>query len=508
MKRVYCLYRVSTLGQVDKDDIPMQREACREFANEKGWRIVEEFSEKGVSGYKVATENREALQLLKKAATQKLFDVLLVFMFDRLGRRDDETPFVVEWFVKNGIEVWSVVEGEQRFEDHVDKLLNYIRYWQSSGESIKTSIRTRTRMEQLTREGFFTGGTVAYGYKLCKLGRTNKRGIEVHDIIINQSEAAIVKEIFSLYTKDGIGTYSIATYLNKKGLVNGLGKTWKHTSIQSILKNETYTGIIKFSNAQSNVLPRLIIIDRDTFEESKMLQEINSHITASRRNPAYKEKVLFGELVYCLCCGKKMTVTRSAKKHIKKNGEVKIYEKLSYICKNNSGNCPCGKSKRYSCKIIDPLLIGAILDILMKGYEEEFQVLFTKGLAEARAKKEDLEFTLSKEQQSLSLLKDEAVEVISGNSAFGSILISDFIRESELKILAYKNEIRRLSDTEKKQKNNINNINSMKTRLEYFPMLSINEQREILKEFIFRIYLAPEYKYRVEWTFGGYLENK
>lgn len=26
------------------------------------------------------------------------FDVLLVFMFDRLGRRDDETPFVVEWF--------------------------------------------------------------------------------------------------------------------------------------------------------------------------------------------------------------------------------------------------------------------------------------------------------------------------------------------------------------------------------------------------------------------------
>ena len=25
MKRVYCLYRVSTKGQVDKDDIPMQK---------------------------------------------------------------------------------------------------------------------------------------------------------------------------------------------------------------------------------------------------------------------------------------------------------------------------------------------------------------------------------------------------------------------------------------------------------------------------------------------------
>lgn len=32
IKTVYCLYRVSTKGQVDKDDIPMQKQACREFA--------------------------------------------------------------------------------------------------------------------------------------------------------------------------------------------------------------------------------------------------------------------------------------------------------------------------------------------------------------------------------------------------------------------------------------------------------------------------------------------
>lgn len=41
-------------------------------------------------------------------------------------------------------------EGQQRFDTHVDKLMNYIRYWQASGESLKTSVRTRTRLEQLT----------------------------------------------------------------------------------------------------------------------------------------------------------------------------------------------------------------------------------------------------------------------------------------------------------------------------------------------------------------------
>ena len=81
---------------------------------------------------------RDAIIEIKKKAINKEFDVLLVFMFDRLGRREDETPFMVQWFVQQGIEVWSTREGEQRFDTHVDKLLNYIRFWQASGEPKKT----------------------------------------------------------------------------------------------------------------------------------------------------------------------------------------------------------------------------------------------------------------------------------------------------------------------------------------------------------------------------------
>ena len=123
-KRVYCLYRVSTLGQVEKDDIPMQRQCCREFALENNWDIVCEKSEKGVSGFKKSAKDRSAIQEMQQDALLGKYDILLVFMFDRLGRKDDETPFVVEWFVNHGIEVWSVKEGQQRFESHVDKLTN------------------------------------------------------------------------------------------------------------------------------------------------------------------------------------------------------------------------------------------------------------------------------------------------------------------------------------------------------------------------------------------------
>ena len=51
MKRVYCLYRVSTAQQVDvvKDDIPMQRIACHDFAARMGWTILVEKEEKGIA---------------------------------------------------------------------------------------------------------------------------------------------------------------------------------------------------------------------------------------------------------------------------------------------------------------------------------------------------------------------------------------------------------------------------------------------------------------------------
>lgn len=156
--RALCLYRVSSDKQLYYDDehrvdIPMQRIRCREYAASQGWNIVYELQEEGISGYKVRAADRDKIQLIKEYALNKQFDILLVFMFDRIGRIADETPFVVEWLVNYGIRVISVSEGEQKFEFHTDRLLNYIRFWQADGESQKTSIRTANSLHILTEQG-------------------------------------------------------------------------------------------------------------------------------------------------------------------------------------------------------------------------------------------------------------------------------------------------------------------------------------------------------------------
>ena len=275
-KRVYALYRVSTKGQVEKDDIPMQKEACRTFAREHGWIIVKEFSEKGVSGFKKSAKQRDEIQQIQKAAMAGEFDILLVFMFDRLGRRDDETPFVVEWFVKQGIEVWSTQEGQQRFDSHVDKLMNYIRYWQASGESIKTSVRTRTRMEQLTEEGHYTGGIVAFGYRRVKHGRVNKRNQEVYDLEIDEQEAAIVRLIFQKYVYEGYGAQRLCHYLCEHNIMGRDGKNIPNVSIVRMIRNKSYTGYLINGKVETEC-PQLRII------EARSCELLNRNCSSGRR---------------------------------------------------------------------------------------------------------------------------------------------------------------------------------------------------------------------------------
>src|SRR5205807_7389258 len=72
--------RVSTLNNQDPE---MQLSELREYAGRRGWQIVEEFTDQGVSGCK---ESRPALNRLMSDACRRRFDAILVWKIDRFGR--------------------------------------------------------------------------------------------------------------------------------------------------------------------------------------------------------------------------------------------------------------------------------------------------------------------------------------------------------------------------------------------------------------------------------------
>jgi len=291
VKRVACLYRVSTKGQVDNNDIPMQKTACREFIDKQlEWNLVKEYYEMGVSGFKKSAKDRDVLQKVRADASMGLFDILLVFMFDRLGRKDDETPFVVEWFSKQGIEIWSVIEGEQKFDNHTDKLLNYLRYWTSSGESIKTSIRVNESHVQMTKEGSFRGGKPPYGYELVKSGKQNKKNKELHKLSIDENESKTVKEMFRLACEEGYGGKRISTYLNSLKIPSKTESGWRESVVNYILRNPIYKGYMSYGKTSSDgasknrinsndwilsatQIPELAIIEEEMWDKLQQLRK-------------------------------------------------------------------------------------------------------------------------------------------------------------------------------------------------------------------------------------------
>ena len=130
-------------------------------------------------------------------------------------------------------------------DDHIDKLLNYIRYWQASGESLKTSARTKTRLSQIVQEGRFRGGIVPYGYRLEKQGRFNKKNHEVNEILIDPDEAVVVRIIFEKYVYEGFGAQRLSRWLYNNGYLNRKGTNFANTTIIKMLKNIMYVGILR-----------------------------------------------------------------------------------------------------------------------------------------------------------------------------------------------------------------------------------------------------------------------
>lgn len=446
--RVYCLYRVSTSQQVDHDekdeaDIPMQRLECHRFAERMGWSIIHEEQEEGVSGHKVRAENRDKIQLIKDAARQKKFDIFLVFMFDRIGRIADETPFVVEWFVKNGIRVWSAKEGEQRFESHTDKLTNYIRFWQADGESEKTSIRTSTRMGQIVESGYFTGGTCPYGYKLVRQGRTNKRGYDLYDLVINEEEAPLVRLIFDKYVTEGRGAQSIANLLNSMKIKNRSGNNWHPSSIRGMIKNITYIGILRSGESRSQVLPQLQIIDEQTFQAA---QEITTQRRGKYESSRYiplnvRGTSLLAGNVFCGHCGARLSLTTNGKGRPKSDGTDTI--RVRYVCQTKTRKHePCGGQTGYTKHILDGMINDIVHDIFRKVKSlSKAEILSTSHSArvseyKATAKRAQREY--QKAEKELQGLKQEVVKAVTGNSAFPVELLSTLVQETEQKCTALK----------------------------------------------------------------------
>ena len=445
MKQVLCLYRVSTKGQVDpQDDIPMQRRECMTFIDQHDdWVFADERLERGVSGYKVSTEKRDVIIDIRNMAERHQFDVLLVFMFDRLGRREDETPFLVQWFIEQGIEVWSTREGQQRLDNRVDKLMNFMRYWQAGGESEKISMRVKASHTQMTMDGIWRGGPHPFGYKLVHNGRTGKKHRQLFDLSIDEAKGPIVQEVFNLACNEGFGTLRIANYMNEK--YPHLNKIWTAQTVRGMLRNPMYTGRMHMNDTQSesNESLRLLSDSDFNFTQYAMKGRIQHRYTQQRKaeNEGLPEGVaikasvygatLLSGILYCAHCGHKLVGSYCTKQ--RNNG---AYHRPIYRCYNGSVKAKnCEGQTVYSAKKIESSVLQVVrqyFDTIHQSidsvWREQTRRQFrNKQLMQSKVAQADLD-KLNKQQITL---RTEVMKSLNGESAFDTELLKSMLNDNK-----------------------------------------------------------------------------
>ncbi|RAV06622.1 recombinase family protein [Paenibacillus sp. YN15] len=531
VKRVAILLRVSTKKQTEYilgvnqndflDDIPGQRKSCMEFISKQpGWQYVKEYREAGVSGFKVSESKRDVLQDAKRDAENGLFDVLLVFKFDRLGRLDDETPFVLQWFVKKGIEMWSVVEGQQKIEGQMDKLINYLTFWQANTESVNTSIRVNEKHSQMVEEGVYRGGSIPFGYRLEKSGKFNKKGKELLMVVIDPEEAAAVRWVYALADQEGYGQYRLAKLLNEKKIKTKRGGAWASNMVSHMLNNPMYKGYYVYARGtdkevMSKVqIPELVIINEDQWARVQKIREERSPENTKKNDGVIivrstKGSLLFVGMIRCGTCGNPLTATPNHKTYIsKKTGKKTGYRSMKYRCSGKASQkvVDCRGQTMYSQNIIEGLVMDEVYSYLDQlqtiDLTNEIEKMRNRNLEEEARALSKCKQQLKRLEHELSKYKEEVLKVIMGESSFDRDMLSGLIKKKEQEVGELKEEHAKLEQELAAKKVERTEMEALQRHIpnwrKVFEAASIAKRKMMLRTIIGGILV---YRDRVEVTF-------
>lgn len=236
MKNAVAYIRVSTEGQEDKYGFDLQKEAIQKYADKEGYEVVAWYNEVG-SGAK----ERPILEGIVSGAmiTNPPVEAVLVYKNDRVARDTKMYFYYLYQLEKKGIKLVSVEENI----DGLDKSMeNFCRaMFQFVAEMERKNITNRTSAGRLVKAqtGGYSGGRVPYGYR-----------VEDHELVIDENEAALVREVFSLIGQN-VPLSTVVRELTNKGFRARNGNILANCNVLSIKKNEPfYRGYYKYSDTE------------------------------------------------------------------------------------------------------------------------------------------------------------------------------------------------------------------------------------------------------------------
>jgi site-specific DNA recombinase len=170
-------------------------------------------------------------------------------------------------------------------------------------------------------------GRPPYGYRV---------GLQRRLVIVGE-EGSIVRYIFRLYLKDGLGIRRLSRRLNEEGLRTRREGLWSMVTVRDILRNRAYVGTYSRFGVRVPASHAPLISQEDFQRVQERLDE---------RRPASQTRqispFLLSSLTYCGYCGNKMIgVTRRQKWQRRGDGAMRTAQYRYYQCESRTNRSLC-----------------------------------------------------------------------------------------------------------------------------------------------------------------------
>ena len=329
--------RVSTDGQMDLSP-ESQLEAILKYAKEHQIVVPSEFifmEPEGRSGKKAGNRVQFQNMIALAKTTPKPFDCILVWKFSRFARNQDESTFYKGMLRKKlNIDVISI--SEPIMDGMYGRLIEMIIEWQDEFYSYNLAQDvTRGMMTKAKNGGVQCRPPLGYRIPYHKA---------TPEII--PEEAEIVRMIFDKYVNQKMSIYALTKYLNSLGLKTSFGKPFEKRSVEYILQNPMYAGIVRWNRVRHETKKvkyksewivtqgtHPAIISKELFQQA--VDRYESEYKRHSAKPVEYTKHWLSGIVKCSSCGRTLS---SCIRHTKSIGDVFSFQCYGYLkgkCKEN-----------------------------------------------------------------------------------------------------------------------------------------------------------------------------
>jgi site-specific DNA recombinase len=236
--------RVSTDEQREGQNIDSQIEEVRRFAAANQWPVYGVYKDEGWSGAVLA---RPDLDRLRDDASKGLFKAVVLNDVDRLARDVSHLGIIKRDLERHGVQIVFRKLPTSSSPTH-DLMVNILGSFAQFERALIADRTRRGKRFKVEVRKLYVGSHPPFGYRyVCG---DKKAGRDGH-LEIDPVEAPIVRQIFEWVDAEGLSARRVLIRLNATNYRPRNGGSWAKSTVNRILRCETYAGVWHFGKHQS-----------------------------------------------------------------------------------------------------------------------------------------------------------------------------------------------------------------------------------------------------------------